>query len=98
MPVYEFDCPTCGIIEVIKGMRDPSPKCCPTCRSAVTRIYGTGVAFIPPVDAGWENESGGRGRYIGQLGAVDDPNAYVRSRHLIPERAKRAGFQRIEKC
>ncbi len=54
--------------------------------------------FNRAVDQGWELENNGKGRFIGQLGAVDDPNAYVSSRSQIPERAKRAGFQKIEKC
>ncbi len=100
MGCYDYDCAKCGTFEVIKGMRDPAPKKCPTCGgAAINRIFTPGrIAFIPPVDSGWENENGGRGRYIGQLGAADDPSAYCRSRSDIPERAKRAGFQRIEKC
>jgi putative FmdB family regulatory protein len=98
MPCYDMLCSKCGVFEIVKGMNDPCPKRCPTCRGKVDRVFNTRVAFIPPVDSSWHLENNGAGRYIGQLGAIDDPNAYCRSRNLIPERAKRAGFQRIEKC
>lgn len=100
MPAYDYDCSACGTFEVIKGMNDPPPKKCPRCGSKeIARIFAPGrIAFLPPKDSGWEHEGQGRGRYIGQLGAVDDPNAYCRSRSEIPEKAKRLGFQRIEKC
>jgi putative FmdB family regulatory protein len=97
-PLYEYECPKCGVYEVVKGMRDPGPKRCKTCRKKVAQVFNTRVAFIPPVDSGWENEGGGRGRYIAQLGDPNDPGCYARSRHEIPDLAKRKGFQTITKC
>lgn len=44
-------------------------------------------------DAGWENENGGRGRYISQIAEkLDDRGAYCRSRTEALEKAKRRGF------
>ncbi len=97
-PLYDFACSKCGTFEVLKGMRDPNPTKCPTCRGAIERVFNTKVAFIPPVDSNWENESGGRGRYIAQLGDPNDPGCYARSRHQIPDLAKRKGFTQIDKC
>ena len=99
MPRYDYECAECGVFEVIKGMRDPAPKRCPKCKGKeVSRVFDCSTAFIPPVDSGWENENGGRGRYIDQLGDPGDPGCYARSRHQIPDLAKRKGFTRIEKC
>lgn len=98
MPRYDFICPKCGVFEVLKGMNDPSPKRCKKCKSAVDRVYDRSVALIPPVDSGWENENGGRGRYIAQIGDPDDPGCYARARHEIPDLAKRKGFTSIQKC
>lgn len=97
MPCYDYTCRCCGTFEAVHGMRD-TMKRCPTCRRKVTREFNAHVAFIPPVDSGWEHENGGRGRYIAQIGDPGDPGCYARSRHEIPDLAKRKGFQRIEKC
>lgn len=99
MPCYDFACPKCGVFEVSKGMNDPAPKRCPTCGGKrVDRVFNTHVSFIPPVDSGWSEENGGRGRYIAQLGDPGDPGCYARARHEIPDLAKRKGFQTITKC
>lgn len=97
-PAYDFSCSKCGTFEVIKGMRDPAPKRCPTCRGGIDRVFNTKIAFIPPVDGDWHNENGGRGRYISQIGDPNDPGCYARARHEIPDLAKRKGFQSITKC
>lgn len=98
MPSYDFLCHKCGVFEVSKGMNDPAPKRCPTCRGKVERVFSAGVSFIPPIDMFWETENGGRGRYIAQLGDPGDPGCYARARHEIPDLAKRKGFQTITKC
>ncbi len=65
------------------------------------RLYPTrnGVPmFNRAADMHWERENGGRGRYIAQLGDPGEDGCYARSRHEIPDLAKRKGFQRVEKC
>lgn len=100
MPRYDYRCSACGVFEVTKGMRDPAPKKCPTCKGTdISREYDfRSVALHNFVDASWHHENGGRGRYISQLGDPNDPGCYARARHEIPDLAKRKGFQRIEKC
>jgi putative FmdB family regulatory protein len=98
-PAYDWTCSKCGTFEVIKSMRDPDPKRCPTCKSrGIERVFNTRVAFIPPVDSLWHLENGGRGRHITQLGMPGEEGTYARARHEIPDLAKRKGFQRIERC
>ncbi|MFO7534385.1 MAG: zinc ribbon domain-containing protein [Kiritimatiellia bacterium] len=46
MPTYEYACPKCGVFEKFQSMKDePLPKC-PTCRSKIKRLIGTGAGII----------------------------------------------------
>jgi putative FmdB family regulatory protein len=43
MPIYEYECPNCGVLEVIQKASDPVLKECPACeergkKSPVTKI------------------------------------------------------------
>jgi len=38
MPIYEYKCPKCGTFEVMQGIKEPSLKRCPTCKSKVDRL------------------------------------------------------------
>jgi putative FmdB family regulatory protein len=38
MPLYEYSCKTCGIIEVRQGINDEPLKKCPACKSKVERL------------------------------------------------------------
>lgn len=65
MPIYEYKCPKCGVIEVMQGIKEPALKKCPTCKSKVERqisstsfvLKGTGWYAtdygkkIPPVES-----------------------------------------------
>jgi putative FmdB family regulatory protein len=31
MPIYEYDCKNCGVVEVYRGIKDPPLKKCPKC-------------------------------------------------------------------
>jgi putative FmdB family regulatory protein len=31
MPIYEYDCPSCGVIEVVQGINDKPLTRCPSC-------------------------------------------------------------------
>ena len=46
MPTYEYECPRCGVFEVVQSMKDERLKCCPTCKRKVTRLIGTGAGVI----------------------------------------------------
>lgn len=38
MPIYEYQCPKCGIFETTQRITDAPLKKCPTCKSKVDRI------------------------------------------------------------
>lgn len=75
---------------------------CPECGSnkVFSLIHGT-TQFSAPLDAGWEYESGGRGRYFSQLETsrtcTRSPENFFRSRNEAMEACKRRGFDILEK-
>lgn len=100
MPSYDYECSKCGKLHEQNHRMAEAPQPCPGC--GCTRVVKVFIsvprAKIP--DRGWEYENNGRGRYIGQLAPkadVVDPNAYCRSRTEAVEKAKRQGWNRIEK-
>ena len=38
MPIYEYQCPKCGVVEVMQGITEPGLKKCPNCKSKVDRL------------------------------------------------------------
>ncbi len=46
MPTYEYACPKCGTFEQFQSMKDKPLAKCPTCRSKVKRMIGTGAGII----------------------------------------------------
>src|ERR1700680_1059950 len=38
MPIYEYQCPKCGIFEVTRRITEAPLKRCPTCKAKVERI------------------------------------------------------------
>ncbi len=81
--------------QVLRMHDDPSP--CPKCGARVEWVPS--VPFVKPApDMFWENENGGRGRYISQLQRAPgqgecDANAYCRSQNEAIDKAKRLGFK-----
>jgi len=46
MPVYEFDCPKCGKMEISLNVNKRNLKKCPNCGSKLKRIYSpSGLVF-----------------------------------------------------
>jgi len=97
MPLYDYRCPLClHEEERFHAMSDTSEQECPQCGVGMHKLIAT-PRIKPPVDAGWENENGGRGRYISQLQRTpgpegSDPSAYCRSQRDIFEKAARRGL------
>ncbi len=87
MPLYDGECLTCGVVEILKGMNDPFPVKCPQCKgNGFSRVYASQVAFHKPSDAGWESEDGGLGHWCPQLG----PRWLDAHTRKIPNMAARA--------
>ena len=38
MPLYEYECPQCGLFERMQKFSDPILKACPTCRKPVEKL------------------------------------------------------------
>ncbi len=38
MPIYEYQCSKCGVIEAVQRITDPPLRKCPTCKGKVTRL------------------------------------------------------------
>jgi putative FmdB family regulatory protein len=57
MPTYEYDCPTCGLVEHYQSIKSDTLKICPQCEQApVTRRIGTGGAVLFKGDGFWETD------------------------------------------
>ena len=46
MPTYEYECPQCGVFEMVQSMRDERLQRCPACKRKVRRLLGTGAGVI----------------------------------------------------
>ncbi len=104
MPRYDYECRKgCGVMELIHRMSDTIERC-PLCKS---REFGKIFLEMPAskiFGSGWENENGGRGRFIDYIAkqgttksglAYDtkDPNAYCRSPQEAIEKGKKMGLK-----
>jgi putative FmdB family regulatory protein len=74
MPIYEYKCPKCGVVEVMQGIKEKPLKKCPQCKGKVERMissssfvlkgsgwYATDYAkkTPPPADASSANGTNG---------------------------------------
>lgn len=102
MPLYDHQCPHCGVVEVMHGMNEPAPPRCPNCGAKpFDRVYEI-PRFNRAADQGWENENNGAGRYMGQMGPMKkngalNPDTHCRSRAEAIDRFKRLGYSDIDK-
>ncbi len=51
MPLYEYQCPTCGRFEVIRKFSDSPLEECPTCGKPITKLFS--APAIQFKGAGW---------------------------------------------
>lgn len=57
MPTYEYECPRCGVIEVLQSMKDPTLTVCPQCRKRkVVKLVSRGAGVIFKGDGFWETD------------------------------------------
>jgi putative FmdB family regulatory protein len=45
MPIYEYKCAKCGVVEVMQGIKDAPLKRCPDCKSKVERMISS-TSFV----------------------------------------------------
>lgn len=94
MPLYDYECNKCGVMELHHSIHDPAVAKCPQCGSRkFHRLISLSVALQPAKDQGWENLNNGKGMWISGLGKKDDKNAYCRSLNEATEKAKKLGKQ-----
>lgn len=101
MPTYDYTCDTCGHEHEQFHRMNDQPDECPNCHSSKVSKQICLVAIKRPVDMFWENENGGRGRYISQLQQTpgkmgSDPDAYCTSQDAAMEKAKRRGLNPVK--
>ncbi len=106
MPRYDGSCDKCGIIEIVKSMNEPWPAKCPECGAKFDRVFNTQSNFNKAVDANWENENNGLGRYLPQAGpryldaytkTKPNPDAYARNINQAVDKMKRRGYPDISR-
>ncbi len=101
MPTYDYDCAACGNTHEQFHSMNEKPERCPHCGSKKITKAICLVAIKRPVDMFWENENGGRGRYISQLQKEQgkfgsDPDAFCTSQDAAMEKAKRRGLNPVK--
>jgi putative FmdB family regulatory protein len=45
MPIYEYKCPKCGVVEVMQGIKQAPLKKCPNCKRKVERMMSS-TSFV----------------------------------------------------
>lgn len=101
MPRYDYECEGgCGIMEIAHPMSE-LVKRCPLCKSAKFQRVILTVPAGKVYGSGWENENGGKGRFIDYLGTMgkgqkafySTPEAYCRSPQEAIEKGKKKGMK-----
>jgi len=59
MPIYEYKCPKCGIVEVMQKVDDEPLKDCPNCGEPVKKLisHSVGILFKGPGFYATDNRS-----------------------------------------
>jgi len=61
MPIYEYQCPTCGVFEVMQGISEDRLCKCPTCKSKKIRKLISESSFQLK-GSGWYQTDYGKGK------------------------------------
>jgi putative FmdB family regulatory protein len=57
MPTYDYNCPTCGDMEIYQSIKDSTLTVCPTCKSKkLTKQLSTGSSVIFSGSGFWETD------------------------------------------
>lgn len=72
MPIYEYQCPKCGVFEVTQRITEDPLKECPTCKADVHRIISN-TSFILK-GSGWYATDYARSSNKGESPAKDTPS------------------------
>jgi putative FmdB family regulatory protein len=50
MPIYEYKCPKCGIVEAVQKVTDEPLRTCPKCGEPLKKVisHGVGIVFKGP--------------------------------------------------
>src|SRR5271169_6382709 len=51
MPIYEYKCAKCGVVEVMQGIKEKPLKKCPNCKSKVERMISSSSFVLK--GSGW---------------------------------------------
>jgi putative FmdB family regulatory protein len=51
MPIYEYKCPKCGVVEVMQGIKERPLKKCPNCKAKVERMISSSSFVLK--GSGW---------------------------------------------
>jgi putative FmdB family regulatory protein len=51
MPIYEYKCPKCGVVEVMQGIKEKPLKKCPQCKAKVERMISSSSFVLK--GSGW---------------------------------------------
>jgi putative FmdB family regulatory protein len=51
MPIYEYKCSKCGVVEVMQGIKEAPLKKCPNCKSKVERMISSSSFVLK--GSGW---------------------------------------------
>ena len=73
MPIYEYECPVCGVFEAQQGIKDHAINRCPTCRSRRVRKLISATSFQLK-GSGWYQTDYGRGKCAAAAKANDEAN------------------------
>lgn len=111
MPIYEYKCPKCGVVEVMQRITEPALKKCPNCKSKVERqislnsfvLKGTGWYAsdygkkTPPPSASDSGSSSGDGAANGSASNGESKTAESKTESKTESKPKKESKPSTEK-
>lgn len=53
MPIYEYECPKCGIVEVLQPVNSEKPEVCPNCQKEPVDKVMSNTSYPKFKGSGW---------------------------------------------